>query len=59
MTSDVCFWHKTDIQLAPRNVRFWGNSEHRLKLAARHSFAQALCVRFIAGLVREHRKRWR
>jgi len=27
--SNVRFWHKADIETAPRNVRFWANSGHR------------------------------
>ena len=27
---DVCFWGKADIDLTPRNVRYWSNSGHRL-----------------------------
>ena len=28
--ANVCFWHKADIPITPMNVRFWGNSGHRL-----------------------------
>jgi hypothetical protein len=27
--ADVRFWHKADIEGAPVNVRFWGNSGHQ------------------------------
>jgi hypothetical protein len=24
VAADVCVWHKADMVIAPRNVRFWG-----------------------------------
>jgi hypothetical protein len=27
---NVCYWHKADIELALRDVRFWVNSGHRM-----------------------------
>jgi hypothetical protein len=31
MKRNVRYWHKADIETALRNVRFWGNSGHRVE----------------------------
>jgi len=40
--SDVCFWHLADIEVAPRNVRCWGQSGHLRSPAV--SCARRLCT---------------
>jgi hypothetical protein len=46
---DVAYWHKADMREPPINIRFWGNSGHRLPHsggAASHQAIRAQVIKY-------------
>src|SRR5215472_17384009 len=56
-SSDVCFWHKADMTAALGDVRFWGQSGHRVAHAAMSASdpPETLAVQCANGVQRYNR----